>query len=124
MYQINILFFNPQTDTFLKEIQMNQGPVNYGVDQALLLLRQIPSDRSNQKMVVNIVRQTLESTGINIQRLLEAATVRQDEITNEIVRIQGEIASYHQAIEEKTVIVQQYQEQLAEIGSLRERFEE
>ena len=103
---------------------MNQGPVNYGVDQALMLLRQIPSDRSNQKMVVSIVRQTLESTGINIQMLLEAATLRQDEVTNEIVRIQGEIATYHQAIEEKTVIVQQYQEQLAEIGSLRERFEE
>ena len=103
---------------------MNQGPANYGVDQAIMLLRQIPSDRTNQKMVVNIVRKTLESAGIDIPRLLEAATQRQDEVTNEIVRIQGEISSFHQAIEEKTVIVQQYQEQLAEIGSLRERFEE
>ncbi len=103
---------------------MNQGPVNYGVDQALMLLRQIPSDKSNEKMVVSIVRQTLESTGIDIPRLLAAASLRQDEVTNEIVRIQGEISSFHQAIEEKTVIVQQYQEQLAEIGSLRERFEE
>ncbi len=103
---------------------MNQGPANYGVDQAIMLLRQIPSDRTNQKMVVSIVRKTLESAGIDIPRLLEGATQRQDEVTNEIVRIQGEISSFHQAIEEKTVIVQQYQEQLAEIGSLRERFEE
>ncbi len=103
---------------------MNQGPINYGVDQALSLLRQIPSDRSNEKMVVNVVRQTLESIGISIPRLLEETSRRQDEVTNEIVRIQGEIASFHQAIEEKTAIVQQYQEQLAEIGSLRERFEE
>jgi hypothetical protein len=103
---------------------MNEGPDNFGVDQALMLLRQIPSDRSNEKMVVDVVRKTLESTGINIQRLIEATTHRQDEVTNEIVRIQGEITAFHQAIEEKTIIVQQYQEQLAEIGSLRERFEE
>jgi hypothetical protein len=99
-------------------------PGGYGIEQALALLKSIPTEGLPEKTVVDIVRKTLESAGISIPALLEVANRRQDEITNEIVRIQGEIASLHQAIEEKTGQVSFYQEQLAEIGSLRERFEE
>ncbi len=108
---------------------MNQGfqsgtPAPYGVEQALALLKQVPAEGLNEKVVVEVIRKTLESTGISIPQLLDAAARRQDDVTNEIVRIQGEIASLHHTIEEKTSIVQVYQEQLAEIGSLRERFED
>jgi len=96
----------------------------YGVEQALTLLRQVPLDGLNEKVVVTVIRKTLESAGISIPHLLDAATRQQDAVTNEIVRIQGEIASLHQAIEEKSRTVQVYQQQLAEIGSLRERFED
>jgi len=110
---------------------MNQGPNQYpsvppggyGIEQALALLKSIPTEGVDEKVVVDIVRKTLESAGISIPALLEIANRRQDEITNEIVRIQGEIATLHQQIEERTGQVSFFQEQLAEIGSLRERFE-
>jgi len=95
----------------------------YGIDQALELLRQMPSDGDNDRLLIAIIRRTLESTGIDIDVLLIEAVKRQDEVTSEIVRVQGEIASLHQQIEEKTILVREYQESLAEIGSLRERFE-
>jgi hypothetical protein len=95
----------------------------YSIEQALELMKSVPTEGMPEKLVVQVVRTTLESVGISIPSLLEAASRRQDEVTNEIVRIQGEIASLHQAIEEKTAQVAYYQEQLAEIGSLRERFE-
>jgi hypothetical protein len=97
--------------------------IGYGVEQALELFRQVPLGGLNDRMVIDVVRKTLESTGISIQSLLDAAAIRQDEMTNEIVRIQGEISALHQAIEEKTMQVQMYQAQLAELGSLRDRFE-
>lgn len=108
---------------------MNQGyqqgaHSQYTVEQALDLLKRVPLDGLNEKVVVKVIRATLESAGISIPHLLEAANTRQDQVTNEIVRIQGEIASLHQAIEEKSALVQGYQEQLADIGSLRERFED
>jgi hypothetical protein len=111
---------------------MNEGQHGYGgggntpytVEQALHLMKTVPTEGMPERVVVQVVRTTLESVGISIQDLLAAASRRQDEVTNEIVRIQGEIASLHQAIEEKSAQVAYYQEQLGEIGSLRERFED
>lgn len=111
---------------------MNEGQYGYGsggrtpftVEQALHLMKSVPTEGMPEKVVVRVIRTTLESVGISIPDLLAAASRRQDEVTNEIVRIQGEIASLHQAIEEKSAQVAYYQEQLGEIGSLRERFED
>jgi hypothetical protein len=95
----------------------------FGVDQALGLLRQVPLGGLNDHMVIDVIRKTLASAGIDIQTLMEAASLRQDEVTGEIVRLQSEISALHQAIEEKTAQVQHLQEQQEEIGSLRDRFE-
>jgi len=95
----------------------------FSVEQALELFRQVPLGGLNDRMVIDVVRKTLASAGIDIRQLLEAAAFRQDEMTNEIVRIQSEISALHQAIEDKTTQVQMYQSQLAELGSLRDRFE-
>jgi hypothetical protein len=111
---------------------MTEGHQGYGsgagtpftVEQALQLMKEVPTEGMPERVIVQVVRTTLESVGISIPELLAAASRRQDEVTNEIVRIQGEIASLHQAIEEKSAQVAYYQEQLGEIGSLRERFEE
>jgi len=103
-----------------------QGPqaTSYTIDQAMALMRSVPVEGLNERLVVQVIRKTLESAGISIPHLLGAVVQRQDEVTNEIVRIQTEIASLHQQIEIKTAQVQNYQEQLAEIDRLRERFEE
>lgn len=111
---------------------MNEGQYGYGgssgtpytVEQAIELMKSVPTEGMSERVVVQVIRTTLESVGISIPELLAAASRRQDEVTNEIVRIQGEIASLHQAIEEKSAQVAYYQEQLGEIGSLRERFED
>ena len=101
--------------------QGQSGP--YSIEQALDLMRSVPVEGLNEKLVVQVVRRTLESAGVNIPELLEEAGRRQDQVTNEIVRIQGEIANLHAQIEAMTAQVASYQEQLAEIGQLRERFE-
>ena len=103
--------------------QYNTGSGGFGVDQALGLLRQVPLGGLNDHMVIDVIRKTLASTGIDISALMDAAALRQDEVTGEIVRLQSEISSLHQSIEEKTNHVQNLQEQLAELGSLRDRFE-
>jgi predicted nuclease with TOPRIM domain len=101
----------------------NPGGGAFGVDQALGLLRQVPLGGLNDHMVIDVIRKTLASAGIDLQALMDAAALRQDEVTGEIVRLQNEISTLHQAIEEKTAQVQRLQEQQEEIGSLRDRFE-
>ncbi len=96
---------------------------SYTIEQALHLMKELPLEGMNEKLIINVMRTTLESAGVSIPRLLEMANERQDQITNEIVRLQGEISSLNEAIQQKTGQVQQYQEALGEIGSLRERFE-
>jgi hypothetical protein len=95
----------------------------FTIEQALMLLRQVPLGGLNDRMVIDVMRKTLESTGISIQALLETAAFRESEIQNEIMRVQSEIAALHQAIEEKTSQVQIYQSQLGELGTLRDKFE-
>jgi hypothetical protein len=98
--------------------------VQYGVDQALSLMKQVPLEGLNEKLIVSVIRRTLESMGVNIPTLLQASAERQDDITQHIVGLQSEIASMNQAIEEKRSQVNQLQDQLREIGLLMERFEE
>ncbi len=100
-----------------------QGPTSYTIEQALQLMKELPLEGMNEKLIIGVIRSTLESTGVSIPHLLSMANERQDQITNEIMRLQGEIASLNEAIQQKTMQVQAYQEGLAEIGSLRERFE-
>jgi hypothetical protein len=99
------------------------GTGSFGVDQALELIRQVPLGGLNDHMVIDVMRKTLASAGIDIQSLMDAAALREDEVTGEIVRLQNEISSLHQAIEQKTTEVQRLQAQQEEIGSLRDRFE-
>jgi len=99
------------------------GQGAYGIDDVLVLMKQIPADGLNERLVVDVVRKTLESTGISISAILEMAGQYQAQIENEIMRIQGEIATLHQAIEEKSAQVSALQEQLSEIGQLQERFQ-
>lgn len=95
----------------------------YSIDKVLELLRDVPADGPNAKLVIQVVRKTLESAGINITSMLDMANQRQDAITTEIVRLQTEISSLHQAIEEKSSQVATLQTYLGELGQLRERFE-
>jgi len=103
--------------------QYSSGGAGFGVDQALDLIRQVPLGGLNDHMVIDVMRKTLASAGIDLQALMDAAALRQDEVTGEIVRLQNEISTLHQAIDEKTAQVQHLQEQQEEIGSLRDRFE-
>ena len=96
---------------------------DYTIDKVLDLLRDVPADGPNSKLVVDVVKKTLESAGIDILTLLSGANERQDAITNEIVRLQTEISSLHSAIEEKTDQVSKLQAYLTELGHLKERFE-
>jgi len=103
--------------------QYNVGSSGFGIDQALQLLRTVPLGGLNDHMVIDVIRKTLASTGIDIQELMAGVSLREDEVTGEIVRLQNEISSLQQAIEEKKAQVQQLQEQQEELGSLRDRFE-
>ena len=96
--------------------------ISYTVEQALHLIRQLPLERMNEELIVKVIRATLENVGVSIPALLEAAAQQQDAITNEIVRLQSDIVSLQQAIEQKSSQVATYQSQLAELSSLRERF--
>ena len=102
--------------------QYGVGSAGFGIDQALQLLRQVPLGGLNDHMVIDVIRKTLASAGIDIQVLMDGVSLREDEVTGEIVRLQSEISSLHQAIEEKTAQVQRLQEQQEELGSLRDRF--
>ena len=97
------------------------GQVGYSVEQALQLINTLPLESMNEALVVHVVRTTLENVGVSIPRLLESAAQQQDAITNEIVRLQSEISSLQQAIEQKTSQVTTFQTALVDIGALRER---
>lgn len=96
--------------------------VPYTIEQALALMKQLPLEGLNERLVVSVMRTTLESAGVSIPLLLQLAGTRQDEVTTEIVRLQDEISSLHAAIDQKTAEVRYYQETLAEIGTLQDRF--
>lgn len=65
-------------------------PSGYGIDDAIALMRTLPSE--NVELVVQVVKVTLESTKIEIGAIIEDASEKQARIESRIKVLRGEIA--------------------------------
>ena len=94
--------------------------MTYTIEQAIQLMNGLPVDM-NQELVIQVMKASLESAGISVEDLFLSATQRQEEITQEIMKLQSEISALTEAIELKTGQAAGYKEQLGEIVSFVER---
>ena len=100
--------------------QAGRAP-NYGIEKAIELMRLLPVDDDSVELTVQVIKKTLESTGINIASILGDAKRKQDDIQGRIKTLQEEVAGFKKEITRRNEEIQALERDYQETTLVRER---
>jgi hypothetical protein len=92
----------------------------YGVEEAIRLLRTLPTDR-NAELVVRVVKQTLESLNVRIADIIGDAERKEATIQQQIATFKQDIAELETAIQGRREEIGRLEADLAETMSVKQR---
>lgn len=91
----------------------------YGVDQAIQLMRTLPQD--NVELVVQVVKHTLESARIEIGRIIDDASHRQEDIESRVKVLRDEIADLEKEIASRRSEIDKLEADYEETSTVKDR---
>lgn len=94
---------------------------DYGIQEAIALMRTLPAD--SIELVVRVVKQTLESTHIDIPTIILDATAKEERITNRIGVLKEEITNLEQEIAARSIEISNLEADHQETSMVKERLE-
>ena len=98
------------------------GNRSYGIDDAIELMRKMPvSGGSNSDMIVNVVRTTLESAGVNVGSVLDDGQAKLDRIAKRISDLQGEVGDLEGQVQRCRDRIRDLEADIAETTLVKER---
>lgn len=95
------------------------SPAAYGIDEAVALMRSLPSE--NIELVVQVVKQTLESARIDIRAIIQDAAARQETAEARVQLLRDAIAELEGEIEKRRAEIGQIEAEHREITEVKER---
>jgi len=93
----------------------------YGIQQAMELMRRLPKDLRTTDIVVQVVKRTLESAHISLGSIIADANRREEQIETRIRALQEEIATRQREIEARSAEITQLQTELDDVSRVIER---
>jgi uncharacterized membrane-anchored protein YjiN (DUF445 family) len=94
---------------------------NYGIEQAIALMRGLPPDLQTTDIVVQVIKRTLESAHINVAAIIADATHKEERIETRIRTLQEEISAHEREIATRATEIQRLQSDLEETSRVKER---
>ncbi len=108
-------------DTPMQAPPKGGHPPGYGIQHAIELMRSLPADLQTTDIVVQVIKRTLESAGIDVGTIIADATHKEESIETRIRKLQTEIASYQKEIETRNGEIGTLQTDLEETTRVKER---
>jgi hypothetical protein len=95
----------------------------YGIDQANDLMAAIPIDDKAEVVVVDVIRKTLESVGVQVGAIIDEARLREVDLRTRIEDRRAAIAELERQISSEQRLIDTMEHELALTGRTRERLE-
>ncbi|MBI5481030.1 MAG: hypothetical protein HY906_19385 [Deltaproteobacteria bacterium] len=92
----------------------------YGIQQAIDLMRSLPTDLQTTDVVVQVIKRTLESAHIDVGTIIVDATRREEQVVARIRPLQEEIARCQRDIETRISEIKRLQAELEETSWAKE----
>src|SRR5262245_9134872 len=73
---------------------------NYGIDQAIELMRALPGDQ-NVELVVQVIKTTLESLRVRVSDIIDDASKKQKRLEDRVAVLRAEIAELEKEIQQR-----------------------
>lgn len=99
----------------------NVNEQHYGIEEAIALIRTLPTE--NVELVTRVVKQTLESTHIDIPTIILDATTKEECINSLITNLKAEIAEREAEIAERKKEIAAQESDLTETEMVKQRLE-
>lgn len=96
-----------------------EPPLAFGIEEAVILVRQLPS-RSNE-LVMQVVKKTLESVGVDVGRIIESATQKEVSIERRINELRAKIDDLETQIAGHKREISSLEVEQREVNSVKER---
>jgi hypothetical protein len=96
------------------------GHKGYGIADLIRLLKSVPADR-NPQLVVQVIRTTLESVGVQSAALIESAAILENGIRDQIATLESQIVDLTREIATRRDRITRLNVELAEMVSARDR---
>ncbi len=111
----------PEEPAPAPEVPPEPAPQEYGIEQAIALMRTLPND--SVELVVRVVKHTLESTDIHIPSIIEDASKKQKRIDDRVALLKEEIRDLESEIAQRTEEIGNLEEDHKETSMVKERLE-
>jgi hypothetical protein len=96
----------------------------YNIQQAIALLRKLPEHNLEQvKLVMRVLKQSLESAGLSLPPIIDDAVRRQGDLEDAIDKLESEIADLEGEIKDRQTETAKLDADLKETTMVRERLE-
>jgi TolA-binding protein len=93
----------------------------YNVEDAIQLMRKLPTDPASMPLVVQVVRSTLASLNVRVEDIIEDATRRQEKIEDGIIKLKGQITDLEKEIATRKQEISRLETDLSETTAVKER---
>ncbi len=101
---------------------MSRDQAEYGILQAIELMRGFPPELRRTDVLVQVIKRTLESAHVNVAGIIADATRREEQIETRIRSLQEEIAGCQREIETRAAEIGRLQAELGDVSRVIERF--
>jgi hypothetical protein len=95
------------------------GPLVFGIDEAVLLVRQLPT--RNTELVMQVVKKTLEAVRVDVAQIIDGATKKENVIEDRITTLRKEIEKLEGQIASAKKEISQLEAEQREVTSVKER---
>jgi hypothetical protein len=97
--------------------------MQYGIEQAIQLMRALPVADANVELVVAVVKTTLESLKVRIADIIVDAARKQKDLEDRVDRLQKEIVDFEREITQRRETIGLLEADHAETSSVKQRLE-
>jgi len=102
-----------------KNLEQEAG--NYGIEDAIKLMRDLPED--NIEVVVTVVKKTLESADIQVSKIIGYAEKKEVSICERVKKLEAEITKFEESIAERKEKISALKEDLTETSKVKKHLE-
>jgi hypothetical protein len=105
-------------------VQREEPPptVDFGINQAIQLMRSLPVDQ-NPELVVTVIKTTLESLRVKVPDIIADASRKQANLESRVETLSKEIVDYEREIQQRKEEIARLEADHAETTSVKSRLE-
>lgn len=111
----------PARDSVASRMEPEENRGVYGIENVIELMRQLPADNRNLEMIMLVVKSTLQSFNVDLEKIISDAEAKQEAYHQRIMLLQQEAAHFDEEARRRLEEARRLERNLEEIVQVKTR---